>query len=105
MTLGRIMDDQHVSTVNYLKIDCEGSEFEILRTIDPSLWARIERVVVEYHDYGRDRKHGELVKIMRINGFKVDVAHSILERLFVCIGARIGTIWAKKSHLIEANEP
>jgi FkbM family methyltransferase len=96
MTLARIMDDQHVGAINYLKIDCEGSEFEILRAIDAPLWARIERVVIEYHDYGRDRKHGELVKILRMNGFQVDVVHSLLERLFALIGARFGTIWAKK---------
>jgi FkbM family methyltransferase len=95
LTLARIMDDCHVGTVNYLKIDCEGSEFEILRNVDASLWARVERVVIEYHDYGSDRKHGELVQIMRMNGFHVDVVHSMLERLFACIGVRVGTIWAK----------
>jgi FkbM family methyltransferase len=95
-TLARIMDDNNVGTINYLKIDCEGSEFEIIRNIDPKLWARVERVVVEYHDYGSDRKHGELVKIMRMNGFHVDVIHSMADRFLACIGAPIGTIWAKK---------
>jgi FkbM family methyltransferase len=97
MTLARIMDQHQVSTVNYLKMDCEGSEFEILRSIDPAHWARIERVVLEYHDFGPDRKHGELVKILRNNGFDVEVIHSMIEYLFAyCLGVRLGFIWAKK---------
>ena len=97
MTLARIMDLHEVSTVNYLKMDCEGSEFEILRSIDPAHWARIERVVLEYHDFGPDRKHGELVKILRNNGFDVEVIHSMVDYLFAyCLGVRLGFIWAKK---------
>jgi FkbM family methyltransferase len=46
ITLARIMDQHQVSTVNYLKMDSEGSEFEILRSIGPAHWARIERVVL-----------------------------------------------------------
>jgi FkbM family methyltransferase len=103
MTLAHIIDDHHVGTVNYLKIDCEGSEFEMLRNVDATLWARIERVVIEYHEFGSDRKHRELVEIMRMNGFHVEVVHSMLERLFACIGSRVGTIWARNLALGRAN--
>ena len=62
-TLSRIMDAHGSGPVNYLKIDCEGSEYEIVRSTDAADWSRIEPVVIEYHDYGRDRRHGELVEV------------------------------------------
>jgi FkbM family methyltransferase len=69
MPLSRMLEEHNVATVNFLKIDCEGSEYEVLRSIDAANWARIQRVAIEYHDIGRDRNHVELVEILRINGF------------------------------------
>jgi FkbM family methyltransferase len=97
LPLSRIMDEHGVATVNFLKIDCEGSEYEVLRSLDAAHWARIERVVIEYHDFGRNRNHRELVKILRDNGFEVEVAHTLLEGLFMLASARVGKIWAKKT--------
>ena len=94
--LSRIMDELGVATVNFLKIDCEGSEYEVLRSLDAVHWARIERVAIEYHDFGRGRNHRELIDILRNNGFETEVVHTILERLTMLVGARIGMIWAKK---------
>jgi FkbM family methyltransferase len=96
MQLARIMDEHAVARVNFLKIDCEGSEYEVLRSLDATHWARIERVVLEYHDFGRGRNHRELIEILRNNGFETAVVHTILEGLFTLAGFRIGMIWAKK---------
>ncbi len=96
MQLGRIMDDHGIATVNFLKIDCEGSEYEILRSLEPAYWARIERVAIEYHDFGRGRRYGELMEILRNNGFEVEAVRTILERLCALIGTPMGMIWAKK---------
>jgi Methyltransferase FkbM domain len=60
MPLSRMLEDHNVATVNFLKIDCEGSEYEVLRSPDPANWARIQRVVIEYHDIGGDLHHREL---------------------------------------------
>ena len=35
MPLARIMDEHAAATVNFLKIDCEGSEFEVLPAWTP----------------------------------------------------------------------
>jgi FkbM family methyltransferase len=96
MPLARIMDEHGVATVNFLKIDCEGSEYEVLRSLGAAHWARIERVVIEYHDLGRDRNHHELIEILRNNGFEAEATHTILEGLFALVGVRLGMIWAKK---------
>ena len=97
MPLSRIMDEYGVTIVYLLKIDCEGSEYEVLRSLDTAHWARIDRVVIEYHDFGDDRNHRELIEILHNNGFDAEVAHTIMENLSALFGARVGKIWAKKT--------
>jgi hypothetical protein len=95
VSLPHIMDEHGIGRVNLLKIDCEGSEYEVLRSLDAAHWARIERVVIEYHDFGRDRNHRELMDILRSNGFEADVVHTFMEGLSALFGARVGIIWAR----------
>ena len=99
--LSRVMDDHDVGMVNFLKIDCEGGEYDVLRSLTAADWTRIERVAIEYHDCGRNRNHRELTEILRNNGFEVEIVRSILGRLFALAGVRLGMIWAKKSPAIE----
>jgi FkbM family methyltransferase len=96
MPLARIMDEHGVSRVDLLKIDCEGSEYEVLRSLDAAHWARIDRVVIEYHDFGDDRNHRELMEILDDNGFDAEVAYTMMESLSAFFAARVGMIWAKK---------
>lgn len=96
MSLEHIMDDHGIEVVNYLKLDCEGSEFEILRNVSGACWSRIERAAIEYHEFGRDRRVAELVSILEGNGFAVEVNQSFVEKLGRPFGASIGAIWAWK---------
>jgi FkbM family methyltransferase len=96
MPLSRIMDQHAIAKINFLKVDCEGSEYEILRSLDAAHWARIERVVIEYHEFGRDRSHRELVELLQDNGFEVERVRTLLTRLFSLTGASVGMIWARK---------
>src|SRR5262249_32632970 len=90
--LSRIMDELSVATVNFLKIDCEGSEYEVLRSLDAAHWARIERIAIEYHDFGRGRDHRELIEILRKNGFETGVVTKIVDRWTIPGGARMGML-------------
>jgi FkbM family methyltransferase len=96
MSLERIMDDQQIQVVNYLKLDCEGSEFEVLRNVSGACWSRIERAAIEYHEFGHDRRVAELVMILEGNGFEVEVSQSFFEKLARPFGISIGEIWAWK---------
>jgi len=96
MPLSRIMDEYGVTRVDLLKIDCEGSEYEVLRSLDAGHWASIDRVVIEFHDFGGDRNHRELLEILQNNGFDAEVMHTIMESFSALVGARVGIIWAKK---------
>jgi FkbM family methyltransferase len=96
LRLAAVMEEHHLDKVDYLKIDCEGGEYAAFKGMDADHWARVERVVVEYHDFGRDR-HGELVKILQDNGFEVAIIRAWQMRLVGLLGAQTGMIWAKRA--------
>jgi FkbM family methyltransferase len=97
ISLERIMDNNEIEVVNYLKLDCEGSEFDIMRNTSAACWSRIERAVIEYHEFGGDRRVAELAKILEANGFEVEVRQSLFEKFALPFGASIGELWACKN--------
>jgi len=54
LTLAEVFRDHRVERCGLLKLDCEGAEHGILRSIPPDLWARIERIRLEYHPAGEE---------------------------------------------------
>jgi FkbM family methyltransferase len=72
ITLKKIFDDNEIDCCDFLKIDCEGAEYEILYNTPPEILKRVKTITLESHDYFRDKK-GELKKILEDNGFIVDV--------------------------------
>ena len=92
ISLGRLFAEHQIDRVDYLKIDCEGGEYEILRHLDAADWARIDKVAMEFHELAEDHRHAELVSILRDNGFTVDVRkHPMRYRLY-----KLGEIWARR---------
>jgi FkbM family methyltransferase len=92
ISLGRLMDEHRLETVNYLKFDCEGAEYEILRNLEAPYWSRIERVAMEYHEYAPDQRPGELVEALTDHGFEVEAHATFVERHF----QKCGAIWARR---------
>ena len=41
--------EQVTGDVSLLKIDCEGAEYDIVRSSPPDAWRHVKRVVIEYH--------------------------------------------------------
>lgn len=62
-------DQQNITKINFLKLDCEGAEFEIIKSSE-SILSRVEKIVMECHPYG-DHTCDEMVFILQKNGFKV----------------------------------
>ena len=61
--------------INFLKIDCEGSEFELFKTIDKEILTTIDKIVVETH--GEEINNFVYEKLMD-NNFKVYKHDNIL---------------------------
>jgi hypothetical protein len=61
-----------IERCDFLKLDCEGSEFEIILDSDPALMRRIDRIVMEYHDHRSPRfSHHDLLRALERLGFGV----------------------------------
>ena len=93
VSLKRVIDDFRLDTVNFLKIDCEGGEYDIVRGLPPAYWERIERVAMEFHELAPEQDHRELVELLDSQGFRVEVRKPFFEYLFY----RTGAIWAHRS--------
>jgi FkbM family methyltransferase len=70
ITLERILRRFKIESVDYMKLDCEGAEYEILFSTSPQILSRIRKIVGEYHDLGKERNGGILKKFLTRNGFQ-----------------------------------
>ncbi|WP_229714007.1 FkbM family methyltransferase, partial [Streptomyces fuscichromogenes] len=49
-TLSEVIREEGIERIDLLKIDVENAEYDVLRGIDQSDWARIRQIVLEVHD-------------------------------------------------------
>lgn len=69
ITLSKFCTDNNIHQIDFLKIDCEGSEFEILKS-DPSILQKVRKLVMECHPYGNETVDG-MIDLLKSNGFNV----------------------------------
>jgi FkbM family methyltransferase len=94
MTLSDLLERQAMTGVDFLKLDCEGSEGLILREVSDSLLSSIDRIAIEFHDNVSPLKHYEIVRRLR----------SVGSRTWMQVEgeSEFGYIWARRvgdSHL------
>jgi FkbM family methyltransferase len=73
VTLAKVLDE--VGRCDYLKMDCEGGELEILPSLPAESWARIHRIGMEWHSPTMREKEGvhrNLVTLLQGHGFRID---------------------------------
>ena len=59
-----------VENVDFLKIDIEGAEYEVIKDIDSSL-SFVKNIFIEYHSKCNQEQHlGEILTILKKNGFR-----------------------------------
>jgi FkbM family methyltransferase len=61
--------------VDFLKIDCEGNEWEILE--DRETWKKVRFLAMEYHLWANGKDHTDAKKAVEAIGFKVTGQHPI----------------------------
>lgn len=63
-----------VSKCDLLKVDCEGSEYEIIYSSSPETLKKVRRIVGEFHHRDTDKKNGKaLCNYLKSKGF--DITH------------------------------
>ncbi|SRR6266576_2123827 len=83
--LNDIVSNDGISCVHLLKMDCEGSEYDILAGISKSTFSKIDRIIVEYHD----GKAVEIEEDLKEYGFKLERQAPQTEKM--------GMLWFRKS--------
>ena len=92
ITLANLFEEYQLPHCDFLKMDCEGAEFGILREMDLDLSRRISKLVVEYHTLPDRDKHEqahELIDRLVELGFTID-------RYTDVVGTNWGTIFARR---------
>ena len=75
-TLSSVINSLAIESIDLLKIDVEGEEYEVLRGIEPNDWSKIKQIVLEIHDLG-DRIN-RAKSLLESQKFQVTVEHNNL---------------------------
>jgi len=88
-----IFTDHDIERIDLLKIDVEGGEYDILLNCPEDTLAKVQRIVMEYHEFDLDkRNHLDLVHRLNSNGFTVVVekgVSSLMDWFGAWFGGRI----------------
>jgi len=49
ISLQKIFDDNNIDNCNFLKLDCEGAEYEIISNLPSLYFEKIDKMIIEYH--------------------------------------------------------
>jgi FkbM family methyltransferase len=89
-TLEKIFEKNRIQTCGLLKIDCEGSEYEILYSAPKSVFNKIDAIFLEYHEWSEKGLADALKIHLEKMGFKVKkIPNAKMDQL--------GYLWATKN--------
>jgi len=71
VSLEETLRENEIKSVDLLKLDCEGAEYQILYNTPPECLVKINRIVIEYHDYLTNDNIEKLKEFLQKNGFKM----------------------------------
>ena len=66
-TLSEVIESKDIKTINLLKMDCEGHEWEVVKGIKEEHWPKIQSIVMEVHDI--DERVLKVEKLLKSKGF------------------------------------
>jgi len=73
ITFDQLVQDSVDFIIDLLKLDCEGAEYAILMGASAESLARVQRIVMEYHDIDAEHEHSRLVRFLEGSGFSVQL--------------------------------
>ncbi|MGQ9604526.1 MAG: FkbM family methyltransferase [bacterium] len=66
-----------ISRIDFMKMDCEGAEYEILSSCDQQFLSRVEKIAMESHELDKERNTDYLKDFLEVAGFKVKVLPAV----------------------------
>ena len=90
ITLADVLSQQPLDRVDLLKLDCEGAEYEILMKAPDETLAKVQRIVMEYHNVDADHTHVQLIRFLESVGYTVSWEQNIVhEEIGYLFAARV----------------
>lgn len=80
LALADVLADLPGGVCDFLKMDCEGAEYEMLLNLDDAALRRIRRVCLEYHEFITPYSRTHLAEFFRAKGWQVRVSPSQVRR-------------------------
>ena len=72
LSLEDFMNNNQIEKIDFLKMDCEGAEFEIFYNLDKELLKKIKKISAEIHEYNETVSLEELKEFFEKNNFIVN---------------------------------
>lgn len=67
------LSNQKIDRIDFLKMNCEGAEYEILFTCPDQVISKIKKISMQYHPIDEKRNENTLKKFLEEKGFKVTI--------------------------------
>jgi FkbM family methyltransferase len=71
ITLRKVLEDCELSSVDLLKLNCEGAEYEILASCSTADFLKFPNIRLEYHNFDNVRNGAAVVKVLREAGYHI----------------------------------
>jgi FkbM family methyltransferase len=75
-TLSSVINELDINSIDLLKIDVEGEEYEVLQGINPNDWSKIKQVVAEVHDI--EDRIDKIQTLLKNHGFNILIERNSL---------------------------
>jgi FkbM family methyltransferase len=89
VSFNKLFEKINIRNCDFLKVDCEGAEFDIFLNLDSKIYKKIKNMAVEYHDGLTDYNHSDLVKRFKKEGYRIVIKKHPIEK-------NIGIIYARQ---------
>jgi FkbM family methyltransferase len=93
--ISEIVEEHEISRIDFLKIDVQRAEHDVLRGIRESHWPRVQQIAMEVHDKANTPTAGRLETITR----------ELTERGFVIAAEQQGVLIGSDRHNLFARRP
>jgi FkbM family methyltransferase len=71
ISLANFMDREKIAQIDFLKIDCEGGEYEIFFNLPEEKLQKIKKISMEYHNLDQARNGEKMKEFLAAHGFTV----------------------------------
>jgi FkbM family methyltransferase len=92
-TLADLIFENNIAQIDYLKMDVEGAEYDILLSCSDETLSKVQKIVLEYHEFtGHHHSHIDLMERLKSHGFQVSVEAGIFPQK-ILFGTGILKAW------------